>query len=147
MKSRFLTSLQHQTTSERHGRWRACSQERPFSRGVGVSEDEHDSPLAYSSKYWKVTLGSSFQPTYHFFSNPDNDSARRNWGQTWSRASTQSNISAKAFVGRLTEEELHHSCRMEFVLVLSKNNYLWLIMPSKLLDFLFQPVLVLWVSS
>jgi len=47
----------------------------------------------------------------------------------------QSIISTKAFVGRLTEGELHHSCRMEHVLILSKNNYLWLIMLSKLLDF------------
>jgi hypothetical protein len=61
-------------------------------------------------------------------------------GQTWSRASTQSSISAKAFIGRLTKGELHHHCKMEPVLVLPKNNYLCSIMPAKLLDFLFQPV-------
>jgi hypothetical protein len=89
----------------------------------------------------------SFQSIYHLRSNPNNDSTRRNLGQTWSRASTQSNIFVKAFVGRLSEEELHHGCIMEPVLVLSKNNYLCLIMPSKLLDFLFQPILVLLLSS
>jgi hypothetical protein len=55
------------------------------------------------------------------------------------KSPTQSSISAKAFVGRLTEGELHHRCRMEHVLVLPKNNYLYSIMPTKL-DFLFQPV-------
>ena len=82
----------------------------------------------------------SFQSTYHLCSNSNNDSARRNWGQTWSRASTQSNISAKAFVGRPTEGELYHICRMEPVLILSQNNYICLIMPAKLRDILFQPV-------
>jgi len=72
----------------------------------------------------------SFQSTYHLCSKPNNDLARRNWGQTWSRAWTQLNISAKAFVGRLIERELHHICRMEPVLVLPKNNHLCLIMPS-----------------
>jgi len=43
-------------------------------------------------------------------------------------------------MGKLTKRELHHSCRMESVLALSKNNYLSLIMPAKLLDFLFQPI-------
>jgi hypothetical protein len=93
------------------------------------SEEKLDSPLAYPSKYLEITLGSSFELTNHLCSKPNNDSAQRNWGQTWSRASTQFNISAKAFVGRLTEGELHYICRMEPVLVLPKNNHLCLIMP------------------
>jgi hypothetical protein len=35
-------------------------------------------------------------------------------------ASTQSNVSAKVFVGRLTEGELHHRCIMEPFLVQQK---------------------------
>jgi hypothetical protein len=65
-------------------------------------------------------------------------------------ASTQSNVSAKNFVGRLTEGELHHRCIMEPILVLQKKkNYLSLIMPAKLLDFcfnLFQFLLVIWLT-
>jgi hypothetical protein len=66
-------------------------------------------------------------------------------------ASTQSNVSAKVFVGRLTEGELHHRCIIEPILVLQKKkkNYLSLIMPAKLLDFcfnLFQFLLVIWLT-
>jgi hypothetical protein len=66
-------------------------------------------------------------------------------------ASTQSNVSAKVFVGRLTEGELHHRCIMEPFLVQKKkkkNNHR-LIMPAKILDFcfnLFQFLLVIWLT-
>ena len=124
LKNRSPTSQQHLTLSEKHGRWRACSPWRPFSRRVGSLWRQVWLASSLLEQILKNNSGEcSFQSTYHLCSNSNNVSARRNWGQTWSRVSTQS------------EGELHHHCRMESVLVLPKNNYLCSIMPAKLLFF------------
>jgi hypothetical protein len=44
LKYRSPKSLQHQTSSKKHGRWRAYSTWCPFSRRVGVSENKRGSP-------------------------------------------------------------------------------------------------------
>ena len=64
--------------------------------------------LAYSSIYWEMPLVKVLPISQLFLFSPNKDSTRRNWGPTWSRASTQS------------EGELHHHYRMEPVLVLPK---------------------------
>jgi hypothetical protein len=91
----------------------------------------------------------STEPLYCLHEGDHWDSKRPFWDQVESHPSCNGpNLSLEyelphthihTFVGRPTEGELHHICRMEPVLVLPKNNYLCSIMPAKLL-FLFQPV-------
>jgi len=60
--------------------------------------------------------GLSTQPVT-FNQTPTTTQPEKNKGQTWSRASTQSSISAKVVVGRLIEGGFYQSWRMEPVLI------------------------------
>jgi hypothetical protein len=48
---------------------------------------------------------------------------------------TINEIPEKAFMGRLTKEEMYQSGKIELVPIVSKNNYLYLIMPARLQDY------------
>ena len=125
MKSRSLTSLQHPTLNKKTWKMKSVlvvmsifKKSWSFWRHVWLASSLLKQILKNNSR--EV----SFQSTYHLFSKSNNDSARRNWRQAWSRASTQSCVSAKALVGRLTEGELHHWCIMEPILVLQQKKHL-----------------------
>ena len=84
----------------------------------------------------KNTFGEGPSNRFAIFVQTPTTQPKEIGGQTWLKASTQS------------EGELHHYCRMESVLVLPKS-YPCLIMPAKISWFffnLFQFLLVIWLK-
>jgi hypothetical protein len=57
IKSGSPTSLQHPILSKKTLEIHSVLAASPIFKKVGVSEQKLDSPLAYSSKYWKISLG------------------------------------------------------------------------------------------
>ena len=137
MKSRSPTSLQHPTLNEKTRKMKSVlvvtsifKKSWSFWRHVWLASSLLEQKLKNNSRKvpsnWPII----------FLQNPTTTLPKEIGGKRRSRALTQSCISAKALVGRLTEGELHYRCIMEPILVLQKKKKcLCLIMPAELLNF------------
>jgi hypothetical protein len=120
MKSRSPTSLQQF--------WAKNTEDEECA-----SCNKRDSPLAYSSKYWKITLGKFLPTDVSSLFKPQQRLSPKKLGANMVKSLNTIQHFCKSFCGKADRRgitpPLHNG-----VYSCSKKNYLCLIMPAKLLD-------------